>query len=55
MQAQVRPLRDFSYEQGGEPKLTQLPSGRIIEKQESVKFEELIAFLIGKREIFLSA
>jgi len=46
--AQMRPMKEFSYEKGKEPKLKELPSGKIVENQESVGFEDLIPYLLRK-------
>ena len=51
-EAQVRPLRAFAYEKGGGPKLKELPSGRIVEKQESVKPEGPDGASAGQAKIF---
>ncbi len=53
-QASVRPMRDFSFEKGVDPKLKTLPSRKVVEKQESIRFEDLINFLIKKRDNILS-
>ncbi|MCX5888621.1 MAG: histidine--tRNA ligase [Deltaproteobacteria bacterium] len=47
-EALVRPMRAFSYKKGEGPKLTELPSGRIVENQERVALKDLTALLAAR-------